>query len=538
MTFGEGPARNAWDQDIIDVICPPDRFESFEHWNRPIACGGAVFVIPGRYNTEDTHLRRIDDTLAGYQWAVVIITSDEESLFPWYRIHHPNLRIWIQSPRPDKHRNPSLRFLPVGCPALTGSVPAPDRGQPVSVFFYGQVNHRQRDEMVAAFTGFPDASITPSPGFTQGLPRDDYITAMSRAKVVACPSGPASADSFRVWEALELGAIPISDDGPLPDSEGRAVTNYPRGFWTQLLGPAQCLVRVRRDWTSAPDVAATLIEDYPHSNNVTFAAYQLFKRELRAKLLLDIQEASRTGVGASELTCVVPTSPTPNNPDFSHIADVIHSIRHYTDAEILIMIDGIHESQSHLRENYEEYVRRILWMSNHFWKNVTPIRFSESLHQSGKLIATLPYIRTPLILWNEHDTPIEGKINWDACLKELREDRLDVIRFYHEANLHPEHMHLMGERLTPLFVATWQQSGRPHLARTDYYRRIMADHFSPESKTFIEHKMHSVCQSLDIHPWTENRMAIYAPEGEGVIKRSGHLDARGDEPTYEETLVP
>lgn len=525
-----GPARNAWDQDIIDWLAPSTHFRTQDVGQRLLSQGGVV-VIPGRFNVE--HVETINQWINQLRWAVVIITSDEESLFPWRELHHPNLRIYIQSPRPDLHSDPSLRFLPVGAPepAYLSTLPVPRKS--TSVFFSGQVNHRQRDEMLAAFTDYPHASITPSPGFTLGMDRKTYLASLAAAKVVPCPSGPASADSFRVWEALEAGCVPIVDDGPTVDSEGRAVTDYPRGFW-EFFDPPFPVVD---NWRDAPRIADALLEQWPQSANRVSAWWQLKKRELRNRLLDDVAELSGVSSTKTAVTVCIPTSPTPNNPDFSHLSLTIEAIcSNLPGSEILLMIDGVHPNQSHLHDAYNEYIRRVLWMTNHHWTNTTPLLFEDYLHQSGKMRRSLPHVRTPLILWNEHDTPLEGDIDWNRCIDELMGDRLDVIRFYHESNVHPEHEWLMRGRHDDLFLRTVQQSGRPHLARTDYYQRVMADHFSEDTHTFIEYVLHSVCQCEDIEPWERHRMALYAPEDGRPIKRSGHVDARGGEPTYEETL--
>ena len=73
---------------------------------------------------------------------------------------------------------------------------------------------------------------------------------------------------------------------------------------------------------------------------------------------------------------------------------------------------------------------------------------------------------------------------------------------------------------------TVQWSQRPHLAGTDYYRTILADYFPQSARTMIEDRMHSVAQSEKGH-----RLALYHPEGN--IKRSYHLDARGDESKFD-----
>jgi hypothetical protein len=54
-----------------------------------------------------------------------------------------------------------------------------------------------------------------------------------------------------------------------------------------------------------------------------------------------------------------------------------------------------------------------------------------------------------------------------------------------------------------------------------YYRRILAEHFPPESRGFVEDHLYGVVENAT---WDEHRVAIYHPEGD--IKRSGHLDGR------------
>lgn len=542
-TFDDTPAYARWDQDFLrHVLLPPSLYQHHDIGkNEGFNADGAVVVFPAGHN--EKFIPELNAFLRPKSWVVLCLTSDEESTFPVHRITHPNIRIWLSTPRPDRH-DPKFgyRFLPLGYPIHetdSFSLIPPAHEDVYDWFFHGQVAHQRRDDMIAGMSAMPNGKAIPSPGFTQGMPRREYLHSMALSKVCPSPSGPTSPDSFRTWEALEAGAVPIVDEGPKPDEAGRAVGGYPAGFWELLLGDVP--FPVLSDWKYGPAATRAILETYPTVNNVIFAWWQLHKRELRRRLAQDVEELSGRVVQGDRVndivTCVVPTSPTPNNPDSSHLDITLAAIRaQLPTAEILLMIDGVHDRQSHLKDAYNEYVRRILWKCNHYWLNVTPILFDDYLHQSGKLIRTLPYVTTPLILWNEHDTPLEGDIAWDLCAAELMEDRLDLVRFYHEAHIHPEHAHLMRGRHGDLFEKTVQQSGRPHLARTDYYRRVMAEHFSADTCTFIEFVMHGVCQCEDIEPWEKHRMALYAPDGGQVIKRSGHTDARGGEPTYEETL--
>lgn len=519
--------REKWDQDVLSLVCPPDNYSTTQTGD------GAVVVIPA-FDYLDS-VPAINAFLNKLKWCVVVLTSDEASKFPVHQLHHPNMRIWIQSPRPDIHKDKfGYRYLPLGAPSFDHStlpLQPPDQS---GIYFEGQVTHARREEMVEAFP----SAIT-SPGFTLGSDRGTYLQRLSGAIVAPCPSGPCTPETFRFWEALEMGAVPIVDTGPRQDDRGRAVAGYPDGFWSLLLGNLVRHIPIVDRWDEAPGWTEHLMALYPVANNQASAAYQFYKRQLRLRMLDDVGAVGGNWAGpvGSNITCLIPTSPTPNNPDTSHLDFTIDAIRdQLPNSEILLMIDGIHDQQSHLKDAYQEYVRRILWKANHHWSNTVPILFDDYLHQSGKLIRTLPHVYTDFILWNEHDTPLEGIIDWGACIEELASDRLDLIRFYHEAHIHPEHEHLMRGRHGDLFMKTVQQSGRPHLARTDYYRRIMADHFSADTCTFVEFVMHSVCQCEDIEPWEHHRMALYAPDDGEPIKRSGHTDARGEEPTYEETL--
>jgi hypothetical protein len=88
-------------------------------------------------------------------------------------------------------------------------------------------------------------------------------------------------------------------------------------------------------------------------------------------------------------------------------------------------------------------------------------------------------------------------------------------------------------------LKTIQWSQRPHLARADFYRRILNDHFTSEAKTFIEDKMHGVVyQAWKVEQnqgWNKYRLWIYHPT-DGNIKRSLHTDGRGGEDKYSMTF--
>jgi len=161
------------------------------------------------------------------------------------------------------------------------------------------------------------------------------------------------------------------------------------------------------------------------------------------------------------------------------------------------------------------------------------IVYLEFLHQAMMMKRTLCRVRvkTPLILYVEHDTPLvtDEPIEWQHCMQAIYGEEYNSVRFMHESHILPEHEYLMCGRAEgwPL-IKTIQYSARPHLASTDWYRRLIAGNFTEDSRTFLEDKLHSVVQCA---PWERYRLAIYAPPGN--MKRSLHLDGRSVDPKYE-----
>lgn len=240
------------------------------------------------------------------------------------------------------------------------------------------------------------------------------------------------------------------------------------------------------------------------------------------------------------ITVLVPTSPIPSHPDTRIIDETIASIRAHIGSEIIIMIDGVRPEQEHFRKNYQEYIRRVLWKCNNEWENVTPLLFEEHTHQANMTRKALLYVKSPLILFVEHDTPItpDREIPFPKFVDALTSGKANLIRLHHEALVLDVHRHLMiGEPEDNLW-ATFQWSQRPHLATTEFYQRILADYFPPEARTMIEDNMYGKLEEAYRNRgragWNEFKVWIYTPEGD--IKRSYHLDGREGLPKWEETF--
>lgn len=232
----------------------------------------------------------------------------------------------------------------------------------------------------------------------------------------------------------------------------------------------------------------------------------------------------------NQLTVIIPTSPIPSHPSTAIIDETIADIRRYTNARIIIMADGVHESVEHRSINYinytEDVCRRIVADA---YGVSEIIIFAEHKHQSEMTRLILRNIvKTPLIMFCEHDTSPIGDIPFQQICDLVQNSPItNCVRFNIFDRILEEHQHLMVrpyvENGIPL-TGTIQYSQRPHIAKTDWYRNMLNKYFEPGRKTMIEDVMHSVVQvNTDIN----FGLAIYTPEGNQL--RSYHSDGRGDD---------
>lgn len=229
------------------------------------------------------------------------------------------------------------------------------------------------------------------------------------------------------------------------------------------------------------------------------------------------------------ISIVVTASPIPSHPDISVISETLESVRHHLpDDPIFLLFDGVRPEQEHRRADYHEHIARVLVQD---FGLVQPVMFGAHRHQVGMLRHIINDLRTPLMLFVEHDTPLEREpIDWGACADMIHSGAADIIRFYHESSVPEPHKHLMRERQGQ-FLRTTQFSARPHLASVAYYKRVLRDCFSLDANTFCEDVLHGQAQ---VKP-DKHKIFIYAPEGN--MRRSYHLNGRGDDPKFENQLV-
>lgn len=501
------PATGYWDHEFIKDI-----FEDIPETDRQ------VVVIPGAYQWDV--IDKINERLAEFKKILVIVTSDEESKFNVNKLDHPDMIVYSQ------YGNGGLMF-PLGySPGTRDYLKGLGiQDKTLNWFFAGQITHSRRQMLAQQLRKMDKGFLLETDGFAKGLTKPDYISLLSTAKTVPCSPGPISVDSFRLYEALEAGCVPIADDvSPL--------VSYRLNYWRKLFGGEGFPTFINYD--DLPDLINRAVE-YPNMNNKVLAwwinkKYQ-FKEVLKQQL----------GVPKDEVVVVVPASPIPSHPSTYIIDETIRSIKaHLPNAPILVTMDGVRPEQEDRRADYEEFQRKFLWKCNFEYKNVLPVIFDKHAHQSGMMKVVLKQIDIPMILYVEHDTPLtpDRPIDWEKCKDYIKSGKSNVIRFHFEEVIPEPHKHLMIGQPEDGFLKTAQWSQRPHLASTEMYKVIMAL-FSDESNCFIEDRAHGLLQNLyneqGVAGWQKWAVHIYHPDG--GIKRSYNLDGREDDKKYEAEQV-
>lgn len=188
---------------------------------------------------------------------------------------------------------------------------------------------------------------------------------------------------------------------------------------------------------------------------------------------------------------------------------------------MVILADGVRPQMEHRRKQYQEYL----------WKLSGSTAFRMKVHethrqQAGMLKDFIDEIKTPYLLFCEHDATLDDKfIDWEGIELLLDTGDANTVRLYWNSVPHPEHLHLMGDRLGA-FVKTTQWSSWPHISRVDFYKRILNQYFAGNDCKMIETVMYSPVVEF---PWEEFKTWIYCPEGDGV--RFHHHDGRTDQGT-------
>lgn len=282
-------ARFYWDQGILEDIFKQGNYThhiGFDDYWKNAKHDGAIVIINGRTHASAKDYAKLNEDIKPLRWVILIITGDEESLFDHIQVKHPLMTYWVQLPRLNKH-NDVHRLVNGYRPTtreILGKVSRYQDERTCDWMFAGQITHRRREQcehilQSAEMQKLQNVFITTKTFGEEAIEYSEYLTAMSHTKFVLCPSGPESPDSFRVWEALEAGCIPIVDS--------HSTNNEVPGFWEYLLGNDMPFPIVN-EWYELPTLMPQLLKEYPHNANRAFAWWQLHKFNLKRELEKEI----------------------------------------------------------------------------------------------------------------------------------------------------------------------------------------------------------------------------------------------------------
>lgn len=268
-------ARGNWDSGLICSIFDkhPDKFIQ-HNLKELIYPDKSIVIVVGK--PEPKPLR---DYLENLPKALVILTSDEDSYFDWKNTIPRRHEIWTQYYAPNKEEIKTRILL--GAPNRLKDYKLNTHLEKKWLWsFVGQVQNPFRQKCVEVLKGLPDGFLHIVPQFgggEGGIEYQQYLDIMCQSKYVICPAGSMCVDSFRVYEAMECGAIPITDKRAPRDNES---FNY----WNEVsLGHTVAYVN---DWGILPSYMKNLGDqvDAQVIKNVNYW-WEFYKQRLEAKLL-------------------------------------------------------------------------------------------------------------------------------------------------------------------------------------------------------------------------------------------------------------
>jgi len=176
-----------------------------------------------------------------------------------------------------------VSFFPLGFKsgfgrAVSAARPASSRRYLWS--FAGDAKKSTRSEMLDSMKTLPRGFVHLTQGFGSGdsLPTEAYRDLLEESVLVPCPSGWSNLETFRVYEALEAGCIPIVERRPAFD------------YFTDLLG-AHPIPTVSR-WAEARDLfVGRSLEDLESLRQSCEGWWRAFKRRLRPSITATIKNA-------------------------------------------------------------------------------------------------------------------------------------------------------------------------------------------------------------------------------------------------------
>lgn len=215
-----------------------DQYEDFETvigFNSSF--DGGIINISLHHNEQ--YIDNLNADISSYKWVLIILTSNEYASDAYKKIKHLNMKIWLQTPKAEDKAD---RFLPLGFPSI---IKPRYVNKKYDWFFSGQINHVKRIELYKQLQKMQNGKLLKTEGFNQGYDYGEYLKLMAQSRIIPCPSGPETPDTYRLYEALELGCIPVVDN---------------EWYWKKIFGDFP--FKAVENWSELPAIIEEELKDY------------------------------------------------------------------------------------------------------------------------------------------------------------------------------------------------------------------------------------------------------------------------------------
>lgn len=236
----------------------------------------AIVIVVGFLNSNECEdLRKYLLTLKS---GLVILTSEEDGFLDFKSAIPDHLETWTQYYCPAKKKIKERILL--GVPNRFKDYDTSPLPKKYLWSFVGQVQNSFREKCVEVLKTLPDGYLHIADSFggygPEGMEYGRYLEIMRQSKFVFAVSGSMTADSFRLYESMELGAIPISNKRSPRDS-----ANY--NYWNEVY-PQNTIITVN-DWNEINLDFLTKkhywTEDYAAERNGWWVNYKIqFEKKL------------------------------------------------------------------------------------------------------------------------------------------------------------------------------------------------------------------------------------------------------------------
>jgi hypothetical protein len=201
-----------WHQQFDPFVLPP---------------GGKVVLVESARYLMEAEIRQLDlepierrrterlERFKDVDQLLIWHVSDEEGRDGdlWYPSLPPHRTVFREFPHPRFERFPQVGNLPLGPTrsALINVPWLPASGRQHPWCFMGTLwPGTSRQQAVDCFQRhIPNGFVHGSGGFGQGLANDYYVFVLHQSQFSLCPEGHRHFETFRFYESLELGAIPL-----------------------------------------------------------------------------------------------------------------------------------------------------------------------------------------------------------------------------------------------------------------------------------------------------------------------------------------